>query len=225
VEKRDLSQFKNKTSLGSNQEKTFTRSAIFRKMTDLIQAFFHPVGLSDKIDSQTPVVLRYSPFFDRMDEKLFQLQQLEDAGKRHIANYIGWIIITRNLKYLSKDYRDAYEDHVQRIFGQKTAQQKTTAERCATDVVSALPLAVGAVYVRDHIPIDLKSKASMMVDDLKLGFEELLGDATWMDKSTHQAATGKLNAMLSFVAYPDTLVNNISAINAQYDEVCILFLL
>jgi predicted metalloendopeptidase len=225
VEKRDLSQFKNKTSLGSNQEKTFTRSAIFRKMTDLIQAFFDAVGLSDKINSQTPVVLRYSPFFDRMDQKFFELEGLENAGKRRLANYIGWRIITRNVPHISEEYRDAYEENSQRIQGQKTKKQKSAAQRCATEVASTFPLAVGAIYVRDNIPSDQKSKASMMINDIKLGFGELLANATWMDDTTYQAAVRKLDAMLSFAGFPDVLVNNMSAIDNEYKEVSTYLLL
>ncbi|OWA50600.1 Endothelin-converting enzyme 1 [Hypsibius exemplaris] len=218
VQKRDLSELKNKTTLGANQAATFTRSAFFRRFSDFLRGTFQPVGLADHITSQSPIVLRYTPFFDRMDEKLLELETLNDAGKRRLANYIGWRVITGNIQYLSKNYRDTFEEHQQRIQGQKVKKEKTAAERCATDVGGALPLALSAIYVRDHVPADLKAKASMMVNDIKLGFRELLVDAEWMDNTTFLAAEKKLNSMLSFVAYPDVLVKNISAIDAEYEN-------
>jgi predicted metalloendopeptidase len=133
---------------------------------------------------------------------------------------MGWRIITGNIMYMSKEYRDAQEEHSQRIQGQKSKKEKTAAERCAADVGSAFPLAVGAIYVRDYLPVDLKPKASLMVNDIKLGFGELLSDAGWMDNITYQTAVRKLNAMSNFVAYLDILVENTSAIDNEYNEVC-----
>ncbi|GAU90098.1 hypothetical protein RvY_02567 [Ramazzottius varieornatus] len=55
-------------------------------------------------------------------------------GKRHLANYIGWRVITSHIKHFSQDYRDAFEEYQQRLQGRKTKKQKTAAERCAEDL-------------------------------------------------------------------------------------------
>lgn len=93
------------------------------------------------------------------------------------------------------------------------------AQRCAKAVATEFPLAVGALYVRDHLPADVKGKASMMVDDLKRGVGELLTEATWMDNVTYARAMNKLDTMLAWVAYPDVMADNISVIDAEYDNV------
>ena len=160
VEKRDMASYKNKTTLGANQKYTFTRSCFARNMTNYVKAAFDEVDLAGMINENTTVVIRSTVFFDKLDEKLKELEELGDEGKRRLANYIGWRVITSNIKHISQDYRDAFEEHQQRIQGQKTKKQKSAAERCAGDLKAAMPLAIGAMYVRDFIPHDLKPKVS-----------------------------------------------------------------
>lgn len=81
-----------------------------------------------------------------------------------------------------------------------------------------MPLAIGAMYVRDFIPHDLKPKASMMVTDIKNGFQNLLEAASWMDNATLGTALDKLGGMLDFVGYPDELRQNISAVDEEYSQ-------
>ncbi|OWA50603.1 Endothelin-converting enzyme 1 [Hypsibius exemplaris] len=221
IEKRDVHAFKNKTTLGANQAKTFTRSAFFRNMTGYLQAIFEPVGLSHLINSHTPILVRTAPFFDRVDGKLLELERLKVFGKRRLANYIGWKVIARYIEQLSKPYRDEWAKHWQRIEGKVVAHEKPATERCATDVTSSMPWAVDAVYVRDFVPKDLKEQAAVMVDDMKLGFREMLHEATWMDRQTSDAALRKLDAMLTVIAYPNVLSSNISIFDKMYENITI----
>ncbi|OWA50602.1 Endothelin-converting enzyme 1 [Hypsibius exemplaris] len=221
VEKRDFSALKNKTTLGANQAATFTRSAFFRNMTGYLRAVFEPVGLSHLINPQTPIVLRAASFFDRLDEKFLELERLNDTGKRRLANYIGWRVIVSSILQLPKKYRDEWAEQLRRIQGQVTRRETPTKERCATEVLSAMPWAVDAMYIRDYVPKDLKTKASIMVADMKAAFRGLLGEATWMDNETSAAALQKLDSMLTFIAYPLILSDNISYVDKLYENVTV----
>lgn len=67
-------------------------------MTSFIQTVFAPVGLNSNITSDTVVILPFPSFFERLDDKLRDLEDLGDAGKRQMANYIGWGIISSNIQ-------------------------------------------------------------------------------------------------------------------------------
>ena len=65
-------------------------------------------------------------------------------------------------------------------------------------------------------------QASMMVTDIKMGFRELLGAASWMDNVTYEKALRKLDTMIDVVGYPEIIVKNTSAIDQEYRTVSFL---
>lgn len=63
----------------------------------------------------------------------------------------------------------------------------------------------------------------MLVTDTKLGFADLLREATWMDNATKILALQKLDNMLNFVAFSNEVVNNKSAVNIEYSQVELMY--
>ncbi|OWA50601.1 Endothelin-converting enzyme 1 [Hypsibius exemplaris] len=191
----------------------------FKDFTSFFQRAFEPVGLSSSITEDTEILIRDRQYFDKMYELMGNITNLAEAGQRRLANYVGWRIIERKLRDLSKPYRNAWNEHEQRRYGEVTTPETSAAERCANNIAETFPLALGVMYVRDRVPPQLKSKASLMLADLKLGFRELLTEATWMDNATYLHAVSKLDAMLMVVGYPDLLAQNASAIDDLYKSV------
>lgn len=98
-------------------------------------------------------------WFVNLDAKLKEYEDQEDVGKRKMANYIGWRIISENNDYLHKAFRDAFARHEGRIQGKQLKEEKetkSTHERCTSKVASWFPLTLGAMYVRDMVPPNLK---------------------------------------------------------------------
>lgn len=121
---------------------------------------FSLVQLDSSINDSTLVVLAGPKYLERLDSKLLQLQQLPDKGNRLLANFIGWRLYSGYALRLSREYRDVTEEHQQRVFGQKTRQEKSTGEVCMSDVALQLPLGLSALYIRDLVKLDAKVKVS-----------------------------------------------------------------
>ncbi|XP_055332163.1 LOW QUALITY PROTEIN: endothelin-converting enzyme homolog [Paramacrobiotus metropolitanus] len=221
VEQRNYERYKNKLSLRSIQHTMHFKSTIFQNLTNLVKSTFTPVNLDDLISHSTKVVSAVTNYLAKVDEKLYELEQEGETGKRRLANFIGWQIFMAYQKRLEK-YRDAYEVLQQKIYGRKQKQEKTVGELCASDVTVSLPLAVSAMYVRDYVPKDLKAKASMMVDDIKAAAEIILQSADWMDQHTTNNALIKVRNMIDLIAYADVLVKNLTAIDKEYEELVIM---
>lgn len=71
--------------------------------------------------------------------------------------------------------------------------------------ICSLPVAVGALYVRNHFQPDSKVAALELVNLIRKEFELLLNEAIWMDGGTRQATLQKLKDMHAYVGYPDEI--------------------
>ena len=59
----------------------------------------------------------------------------------------------------------------------------------------------------------------MMITDVKAGFGQMLRLANWMDNTTTITALQKLQNMLSFVANSKIIMDNVTALNSEYEQV------
>ncbi|XP_055357890.1 neprilysin-11-like [Paramacrobiotus metropolitanus] len=218
VEKRNLTILKIKTSFTTVQRDVFYRSRFAQQLFDYVQDLYDVLQLGDRITPTMDIVLRSPGWYDKLDEKLMELEN-GIAGKRYLANYIGWRIITESIDYLNKDLRDALSQHNSRIKGTKQPRDKPSSERCANEISNVMPNVLGALYVRDMVQPLLKQKASTLMADLKEGFRELLVAATWMDIDTYALGISKLTAMQELAGFPDEFKNNISAVDEDYEMV------
>ncbi|XP_055336675.1 neprilysin-11-like [Paramacrobiotus metropolitanus] len=216
VEQKSDKKFLNKITLSELSTNPF-RSAVLTNITGYIKTIFQAAGQGVFEDSI--VVVPDLQFWDKLDAKLLELEELGEEGKRRMANYIGWQMIKGYAAYLSYDYRRADAEYSQKVTGTAEIYMASVGERCLQIITGFMPLALGAVYVRDVVPPDLKEKATMMIDDIRQGFLELLNQADWMDQATRERADQKLSTIIDMVAYPDIFVSNISAVNDEYEDI------
>ena len=59
----------------------------------------------------------------------------------------------------------------------------------------------------------------MMITDVKAGFGQMLRLANLMDNTTTITALQKLQNMLSFVANSKIIMDNVTALNSEYEQV------
>lgn len=152
--------YKNKLTLDSLQYRNTFKSAFVKNLTAFIRDAFGPANFSHQIKPSTVIILPNPGFLEKLDELLVMYEKQGDEGKKKLANYIGWQIVSNNADNLAKDYRDAAAQHTQRISGRKTKRDESPEEHCNWIAAKAMPLAVGAIYVRDVVPPDLKSKVN-----------------------------------------------------------------
>lgn len=71
-----------------------------------------------------------------------------------------------------------------------------------------LPVASGAIYVRQYFNEESKDSATEMVDGIRKEFENILKSVSWMDDKTRSAAISKLQKMQNHIAYPSELMDD-----------------
>ncbi|KAH7662611.1 CBN-NEP-1 protein, partial [Aphelenchoides avenae] len=62
---------------------------------------------------------------------------------------------------------------------------------CTNEVVSMLPQAAGALYVRRYFPPASQAPVAEMVDNIRRAFRQMIAESDWMDPRTKQYALEK----------------------------------
>ncbi|XP_055347191.1 endothelin-converting enzyme 1-like [Paramacrobiotus metropolitanus] len=209
-----------KTTLATFGEAHQFKSWLLKNMTSYIKAYCAEVGLTEQIDDNTTVIAANPKFWQVLDNILDELDKQGEQGLKRLANYIGWRVIEASVDHLSKKYRQKLAGFVQAVSvkGQKNRNNLTAEERCVDVVANAMPLAMGALYVREVVPNDLKTQVTAIVDGVEAEFKLLLASSSWMDASTQEAAQRKLARMQKIIAYPQFMASNISLIDAEYES-------
>ncbi|XP_055356519.1 membrane metallo-endopeptidase-like 1 [Paramacrobiotus metropolitanus] len=210
VEKENDTIYLNKFTLKTFKKHYEFNSGILRNITGYLQAYFAVANRSEVITDDTIIIVPTLRYWNKLDDKLAELENQGAEGRRRMANYISFKLIYSVLQYLSSEYRDIVDN-----------SRINIESKCLDVIKNTMPLALGALYVRDILPKDLKEKATMMVNDIHAGFKELLDEATWMDKATYDGAIKKLTAIQEIVAYPDIMLSNTSAVDAHFTTMTI----
>ncbi|KAH7694419.1 CBN-NEP-1 protein, partial [Aphelenchoides avenae] len=72
---------------------------------------------------------------------------------------------------------------------------------CTNEVVSMLPQAAGALYVRRYFPPASQAPVAEMVDNIRGAFRQMIAESDWMDPRTKQYALEKADAMTFTVGF------------------------
>lgn len=75
-------------------------------------------------------------------------------------------------------------------------------------LLSSLPIASGALYVRKYFNEEARQNAIEMVADIRAEFLDILNKVDWMDEQTRKNAIDKAKSMSTHIAYPDELLDN-----------------
>ncbi|XP_055356520.1 neprilysin-11-like [Paramacrobiotus metropolitanus] len=149
VEKSSDTIYLNKFTLKAFKNHYKFKSAILRNITKYLRAYFAVANRSAAITDDTIVIVPTLRYWNKLDDKLVELENQGAEGRRRMANYIGFKLIFSVLPYLSKDYRDIVEDWSINI-----------EDKCMDVVKINMPLALSTLCVRDIVPKDLKKKIS-----------------------------------------------------------------
>ncbi|XP_075929058.1 membrane metallo-endopeptidase-like 1 isoform X5 [Petromyzon marinus] len=122
------------------------------------------------------------------------LEQLSDILNSHppsdVHNYVVWMLITEVIGSLSHKYQEAIAETQKMLYGVLLARARW--RHCVDYVNTALPSAVGALYVLDAFPRHGKTKVEMMIERLREAFIHTLDEMTWMDDRTRARAREKV---------------------------------
>lgn len=156
IQQRDSLRRKNYVTLGDMIRKYQFQSDMLKNLTNLTRELFQPAGMDYLINDSTITVVPNEEFFPKLDQILAKLEANKSDGKRIIANYLGWNIISAYSGRLAKDYRDASEVYTQRVSGLKKVRDTPFPEMCTGAASGKMSLAYSSVYIRDLISTTLK---------------------------------------------------------------------
>lgn len=88
-----------------------------------------------------------------------------------------------------------------------TPQQRPRDQLALNAVSSALPDAVGQVYVQRYFPASARTEVQAMVENIKAAFARRVEAIDWMAPSTKEEALRKVRSIVVGVGYPDTWRN------------------
>uniref|UniRef100_A0A0M3HFQ5 Peptidase_M13_N domain-containing protein n=1 Tax=Ascaris lumbricoides TaxID=6252 RepID=A0A0M3HFQ5_ASCLU len=91
-------------------------------------------------------------------------------------------------------------------------------KECAQGPTTMLPLAAGALYIREHFDSTDKKEALEMIANLREAFKELVADNDWMDSATKKVAIEKAEGMINHIGYPDFIKND-TDLDKHYERV------
>ncbi|XP_044005621.1 neprilysin-2-like [Aphidius gifuensis] len=130
-----------------------------------------------------------------------ELAKITLSQEQTIANYAIWHEIQNYVPYLNDKLNNVKKDYY--YTGHESRQ-----EICLGSVKGLLPLAVGAIYTREHFNDDAKKHVDVIAKNVQDEFSEILKHSNWIDKKIKKLAVNKVNNMIRQIAYPDELFND-----------------
>lgn len=124
-----------------------------------------------------------------------------------VVNYLFWRTTSTIVDLLNDKIRDRYMEFKGNISGQKSFEERW--KECVDAVLSYLPVATSALYVKHFFDASSKDVAMELVDSVQEAFEDTLKNVEWMDDETKKQALHKAKLMELHIGYPNELTDNI----------------
>ncbi|XP_068126122.1 phosphate-regulating neutral endopeptidase PHEX [Hyperolius riggenbachi] len=152
------------------------------------------------IDSSENVIVRVPEYFI----ELFKILQSED--KRTLANYLIWRFIYSKISNLSRRFQYRQLEYARVLMGTNSLAARW--DRCVNYIETALPYAVGKMFVDLHFQEENKLLMEEIIEGIRWAFIDMLEkENDWMDEETKSKAKEKANAVMAKVGYPEFLMN------------------
>lgn len=157
-----------------------------------------------KIDNNDIVIIDNVNFI-----KNFEIL-LNKTSKRTIANYAIWHEIQNYVPYLNDKLNAVKKDYY--YTGHESRQ-----DICLGSVKGLLPLAVSAIYAREHSNDNAKKHVDVIAKNVQDEFSEILKHSNWIDKKIKKIAVNKVHNMIRQIAYPYELFDD-TKIDDYYND-------
>lgn len=119
-------------------------------------------------------------------------------------DYLAYSAIRGNASNLSEDiYNTNFKFAGTKLSGQPEPQPRWKRGANLLSGMSSMGEAIGQVYVKRHFPEADKAKMNDLVKNLRLALGDRIQNLEWMTDATKEQATGKLDAFVTKIAYPD----------------------
>lgn len=154
-------------------------------------AFFKPMNVEPK-----EIVVGQVKFFHGLDSLRMAIPN--DKWK----SYLAFEFMNSTAKYLSEDFVDARFDFFGKVLsGIKVKEPRW--KRVSAVAENYLRDIIGQEYVKTNFPPQAKTRALVLVNNVKASLAERIGQLTWMGAETKAKALDKLQKIDVKIGYPD----------------------
>ncbi|KAJ8664226.1 hypothetical protein QAD02_005888 [Eretmocerus hayati] len=169
------------------------------------------LGSPRHIQSSDSITIRGLHFLD----SFFKL--LKETPTRVLANYAFWNAAAELAGRLSLRLRRLESDFLTVYRGGLALELEPRWSLCARLAQKRLPMLASSLYIRRHFDGKARTKVVEIVRFVKQSIRLTLENASWIGNGTRLAALEKLEAMQSFIAYPEELLDN-KLLDRFYDD-------
>ncbi|CAD0001519.1 M13 family metallopeptidase [Flavobacterium chungangense] len=168
--------------------------ADLQKLTPAIKwdAYFNGLGLA-KLDTVVVSETRYMKALQNVytENKVSQWKE-----------YLKWTLLNRSTSHLTTDIEAANFDFYSKTL--RGALKQLPREEIALQIVNrSIGEALGKLYVEKVFPAEAKAKATDMIHNIILAYQNRINNLSWMSDATKVKAIEKLNKITIKVGYPD----------------------
>ncbi len=153
--------------------------------------------LLSRMDVKTDTILVGQPAYYKALNDLLKSQPIDFWKSK-----LQFVAMNDASRYLSKPFRDArFEFFGKTLNGQKQPTERWKQMVSTTD--GGLGELLGQLYAEKYFTSEAKDRMLALVNNLQSVYRERIQKLDWMGTETKQKATGKLNAFIKKIGYPD----------------------
>ncbi|XP_057301869.1 neprilysin-4-like isoform X1 [Hydractinia symbiolongicarpus] len=165
--------------------------------SDFLKSAFNDVDKKIKLDEK--VLITNKNYFDQLDFLL------STTSYNTIHNYMLIKVVMHYLDALPDTIVQLFTKLIASIRGPETPPPQW--QTCISVTDKHLGLALGAAFVKKAFSEKSHIEANKMVGDLRKAFKEILPSLTWLDSTTREAASEKIDAIVQQIGYPPYILN------------------
>lgn len=177
-------------------EKTYNKYTTDKLIAEYPQLdfghYFENIGLGDPVE----VNINQTAYLKEVGE-LLSGEPIE-----HWKHYLQWQVLVGLAPYLHQTLADAHFGFYGRTLSGKE-EQRPRWKRMIDASNSALGEAIGKRYVAQYFPPESKGRMLQLVENLRAGFRNRIGQLDWMSDTTKQKALVKLDRIRVKIGYPE----------------------
>lgn len=134
------------------------------------------------------------------------MQFILDTPKIEIELYIWWTIVEEMILHTTSDIRKLHNEYAKTI----TNLEGTTSRSlyCTSGVNQLMGMAVSYAIAQPNFLLITKPQVQTMIENIRLAFDHLVKEITWMDTGTKCSTLEKSHAMKSFVGFPEWILDD-----------------
>uniref|UniRef100_A0A182Q2Y9 Peptidase M13 C-terminal domain-containing protein n=1 Tax=Anopheles farauti TaxID=69004 RepID=A0A182Q2Y9_9DIPT len=123
----------------------------------------------------------------------------------HIELYIWWTVVEELILHTTMEVRKLYYDYYRTVSPSDGFSSRTLY--CTGTVNRLVGMAVSYAISSDNFTRQTKPRVQEMLRHIRVAFESLVRDTTWMDWPTKQSTLRKSDAMRSLIGFPEWILD------------------